>query len=653
MRLFRAWPGFKAPRFKLYQQIIIYFVIAVLLPLMGVSILIYNINQKALKKELVKFTEHTAETLFNDINSMMDWQDEQQRVVSAVIQSSFLSTQRSTQRFNTLVKRVEHLVPHTEYAALYNGLGKQIQTVSLTESARIFNTIAPKTLPVTKITHVQFALLYLEKGDYYLQIVHPILQHSITRGYVVFYKRFDPLTHLVKSYQKTLYNGFYMIDSAGHILKGPGIIPTTIKQQDTANSDILQHFQHMTEGVSLAEDDLSENDTVPNVDKVLVKLPALNVGIVIESPYHVRQKFIKRARNQTLMLMGATFILIIVLAITYVLGINRNFRQLIKGIKAVAEGNYSRRIRLITNSATPVEIVVLAGEFNRMARQLSEAWEESQVLNQELRTANEQLAKLDDLKSNLIDTVSHELRTPLTSIKGYTSRLIRYDQTLDTDTRIKSLKVIKQQADRLTRLVDDLLVIPDLETGGIRVFPDHVALFPALESAVQFIQQKEHRDIISHLPTNQVNNADMTVLADPDRLEQVLLNLLDNAVKYSISETPIDLYVESPSPNAVGMHFIRIRIQNQSEYLPENSLNTLFEKFKRLDDTMTRTTRGSGLGLFITKGLVEAMGGEIQLLFDPVYSRFEATFTLPFITGKAISSETNTAPTGVVDATYG
>ena len=84
----------------------------------------------------------------------------------------------------------------------------------------------------------------------------------------------------------------------------------------------------------------------------------------------------------------------------------------------------------------------------------------------QIQQANEQLAKLDELKSNLIDTVSHELRTPLTNIKGYTSRLIRNDASLDPEIKLKSLRVIKQQADRLGRMVEDLLVIPDLERQG-------------------------------------------------------------------------------------------------------------------------------------------------------------------------------------------
>jgi signal transduction histidine kinase len=102
-----------------------------------------------------------------------------------------------------------------------------------------------------------------------------------------------------------------------------------------------------------------------------------------------------------------------------------------------------------------------------------------------------------------------------------------------------------------------------------------------------------------------------TVFADPDRLEQILINLIDNAMKYSVPDTPIDIKVELCKRETGSM--ARIAVTNQSETIQLESLDSLFEKFKRLDDSLVRTTRGSGLGLFITRGLVHAMSGHITL----------------------------------------
>jgi two-component system phosphate regulon sensor histidine kinase PhoR len=241
--------------------------------------------------------------------------------------------------------------------------------------------------------------------------------------------------------------------------------------------------------------------------------------------------------------------------------------------------------------------------INLISSQIGVAIQQARQWKQ-LQKANIQLSKLDELKSNLIDTVSHELRTPLTNIKGYTSRLIRYEDSLDSDTKIKSLKVIKQQADRLGRLVEDLLVIPEIEQKeGIRVFPDRVNLYELINRCVSFIGEKANREIVI-----SDTSIDLDVLVDPDRMEQVVLNLLDNAIKYSYEGTAIEVAVHQCSEEQA-----QISIFNQCAPIAHEELSTLFSKFKRLDERLTRTTRGTGLGLFITKGLIEAMSGTIWL----------------------------------------
>jgi len=276
-------------------------------------------------------------------------------------------------------------------------------------------------------------------------------------------------------------------------------------------------------------------------------------------------------------------------------------------ISAMEKGNYRKRVRLIKDFFAPYEFVLLINEFNSMVRKVDESY-------QKLQQANKQLSKLDEMKSNLIDTVSHEFRTPLTCIKGYTSRLLRSDIQVDEDTKIKSLKVIKQQTERLSRLVEDLLVIPDIESSLIRLFPTELNLREIFESCILSIQQKQTRIISLSI------DEDSTAYADSDRVEQVIINLLDNAIKYSPENSEININVYQENDKAV------IKIQNECEPIPDIILNTLFDKFTRIDDNLTRTTRGTGLGLFIAKGLIENMGGKIVL---SAKNGFEACFTLP------------------------
>ena len=130
---------------------------------------------------------------------------------------------------------------------------------------------------------------------------------------------------------------------------------------------------------------------------------------------------------------------------------------------ALSKGNYQRQIRLLSTTFTPYEIVFLANEFNNMASEIHKSYIE-------LKRKNAELKKLNEFRSNLLDTVSHELRTPLTSIQGYTSRLMRQDIVIDEETKQKSLRVIKEQSERLKRLIEDLLTIPDIE--GLRLQTD-------------------------------------------------------------------------------------------------------------------------------------------------------------------------------------
>ena len=229
---------------------------------------------------------------------------------------------------------------------------------------------------------------------------------------------------------------------------------------------------------------------------------------------------------------------------------------------------------------------------------------------------NKELKQLDELRSNLIDTVSHEFRTPLTSIKGYTSRLLRQDIEIDKETEQKSLKVIKRQAERLSRMVEDLLVIPDIDGAKLNMNIDKINLNETFQLALHSLKSVENDNIKADIPEN------LFIYADKDRFEQVLINLLENAKKYATEDTEIMLSAYAGEDSAY------IKVENEAPFIPQEKVEQLFEKFIRLDNSTTRTTRGTGLGLYIVKGLVEAMTGEIKI-HSTNDNRFIVTLTMP------------------------
>ncbi len=334
---------------------------------------------------------------------------------------------------------------------------------------------------------------------------------------------------------------------------------------------------------------------VKNQPLVYVSKDEPKITIIVNTTEKVAQKAItNNSLKIILSCLFATFTIIFVVGLyTYYLYIN--IRQLFKGIIAISKGNYERQIRLLTTAFTPHEIIFLAFEFNRMATEIHKSYIQ-------LKKNNIELKQLNEFRSNLIDTVSHELRTPLTSIQGYTSRLMRQDITIDEETRQKSLRIIKEQSERLKRLIDDLLTIPDIEGMRLRTKIEQVWVPEVLEESRILIKNKDHKEIIFNI------NEDFPLIqADKDRLLQVFVNLLENAAKYASEGSKIVVDTEVKDDKA------KIYVKNDCEVIPPKKLNKLFEKFMRLDDNTTRTTRGTGLGLFIVKGLVEAMNGEIKL----------------------------------------
>ena len=328
-----------------------------------------------------------------------------------------------------------------------------------------------------------------------------------------------------------------------------------------------------------------------------------DVIIIVNTTENLTRKIIDSNRDKIILSTIITALVVFFVIGLYTSYLYINIRQLFKAIIAISKGNYGRRIRLLTNIFTPFEIVFLSNEFNRMVSQIHKSYIQ-------LKKKNKELKQLNEFRSNMIDTVSHEFRTPLTSIQGYTSRLLRQDIEIDEETKQKSLKIIKKQAERLTRMVEDILVIPDLEKSTFNFDIKPVSLDDTIENAIMLVKNDSQKVIV-----NNINVANLQVYADSDRLEQVFVNLIENAIKYSKENSNITLDSELRKDKIV------VSVKNDYDVIPREKLKTVFDKFTRIDDSTTRTTRGTGLGLFIVKGLVEGMGGEIRL-----YSNEECGF---------------------------
>jgi len=209
--------------------------------------------------------------------------------------------------------------------------------------------------------------------------------------------------------------------------------------------------------------------------------------------------------------------------------------------------------------------------------------------------------QVDTLKSEFISAVSHELRTPLGFIKGYVTTLLREDLTTDPETQQEFLQIINEESDKLQNLIDDLLDASRLHSGGLRLSRKPARVGKIAEQALEKLKTAfPERDFRLHLPPREPE-----VAVDPWRIEQVVQNLVDNAVKYSPSDSPVTVGVRFEGPEVV------VSVRDQGNGIAARESKKIFEPFYRGPDAAVYSAQGTGLGLTICRGIVEAHGGRI------------------------------------------
>lgn len=209
------------------------------------------------------------------------------------------------------------------------------------------------------------------------------------------------------------------------------------------------------------------------------------------------------------------------------------------------------------------------------------------------------LKKLERTREEFVANVSHELRTPLSLIKGYTETLL--DGAMDNpEVSLKFLQTIDRNAERLKLLIEDLLTISELESGRLRLQLQAVPLKALVGKLCEdFKPRALSRDVTL---MNQV--PDLTAEADPDRLQQVLGNLVDNAIKYGRSQGTVTI-----QGRATGDGKVELCVADDGPGIPEDARERVFERFYRVDKARSREQGGTGLGLSIVKHIIQSHGG--------------------------------------------
>lgn len=332
-------------------------------------------------------------------------------------------------------------------------------------------------------------------------------------------------------------------------------------------------------------------------------VPRLDWAVFIERPVEEAHEALYSSLLRTSGLLLTGLALALFASFFVARRVIRPLRVLGEGVDRIASGDMGFRVDLKTGD----EIETLAGEFNRMAGALQEAYsrleEKVAERTRELVAANEQLKELDKLKSRFLSNVSHELKTPLTAIVGLAANMLDGITGRLNDKQREYLSDIRASSDRLARLIKDLLDLSIIESGRVEFRPALFALASLVREVANSLRPVAEQKLINVQVIS--TEAGPTVWADRDRIAQVLTNLIGNAIKFT---SPQGKVMVSAQMN--GGAWAEVSVGDTGPGIPAEEAERIFDEFYQLTRPGIES-RGVGLGLAISKKLVEMQGGKI------------------------------------------
>jgi signal transduction histidine kinase len=345
---------------------------------------------------------------------------------------------------------------------------------------------------------------------------------------------------------------------------------------------------------------------------LLVGLVAPSIGIWYF--YLIASSFLSQNPEiflqQQMLLNGTALIIITLIAVnTMILGfiISRSFtkpiQELYKVIQELEKGNFTARANITTND----ELTQLSDAFNRSSLALSKMEEERM--------------QLDKAKTEFLSITSHELRTPITPLKAQLQMLQQEYFGKITEKQKESLDVILRNAERLNKIIEDFLEISRIEAARLKFTFRKTELQEIVKETVNFMEGFAKEKNIKFVVTiGELPNIEV----DPDRISQVLRNLVHNAIKFSPSDSSIEIHTE------IKKNHVQFSVKDQGVGLKSEDQIRVFEPFYQVEGALSRRLGGTGLGLTICRGIIEAQKGKIWVESKPGYgSTFY--FTVPLI----------------------
>jgi signal transduction histidine kinase len=278
--------------------------------------------------------------------------------------------------------------------------------------------------------------------------------------------------------------------------------------------------------------------------------------------------------------------------------------------------------------AANLELRNLMNNFDKLVRQRNRALVESEA---QLRRKNEELRRMNEVKSEFISIAAHELRTPLTCIVGYLDLMTEGGFGRLSGQLTKPVDMARRNANRLVRLVEEMLDVSRIETGKVTLHSEPCDLVAIVRDVV---------DVLSPLGATRGHNLSVTasepiirIVADPDKINQVATNLVSNAIRYTPDGGTICATVDRAPREQYAGHWARMRVRDNGVGIPREQRDRIFEPFSDIGSAKHHTSSlpdSAGLGLYIARGLVDLHGGIISVESEEgSYTEFTVLLPLP------------------------
>ncbi|HEY9206896.1 MAG TPA: sensor histidine kinase [Candidatus Methanoperedens sp.] len=584
------------------SELIFFFLIISVIPLSLVVYISYDYSKEPISDSVVANLRGATENTGNAIDNWMAARKDDIRVIS---QSRIVECTEKKQLNEYLgTFKNEYQGVYKEFFILDMGGNITFSTLSRTGNAaseRYFSEAAGGKLYISDVSQSEIS------GSPEIIIANPVKKNGTITGILAARVSMENLYRIIENIDIGKSGEVFIVNNNGDLIfheNRSRILLTNVKD-NYAVKEVTYEKNGIAEYVN------------SRGEKVLASyywLPLYRWGLVVEKNIDEAYAGALNLGRQMIFISSFAVIGVVFLAVI----ISRRLTQPIKSLENGALGLVEGAFKPIPVSSRN-EIGRLTEIFNETASELLEirkkletkieiANKDLEEKNRELIAANDELKKLDELKSDFISLVSHELKTPLSSMR-ISAEYLESQVNVDAEVKKELLQIIIRNIDRQTRLINDILDLSKIEAGKLELQLGHVDMKEIANVAIENIGQlalKKNIKISLNIPESF-----SPVMADKEKLIIVLNNLFENALKFTPDGGSIIL---SAKDNGNG---IEVSMKDTGIGIEKEKLEKIFEKFYQVDSSSRRKIGGCGLGLSISSGIIKAHGSEIRVESEP------------------------------------